>query len=146
MATGGEARFHSLDRHVSRSGAESARLPLTRGGMRGVVESVLAVAGVSVATAQSVVANGLGEQHVPPLQPCAISDMKGPWGQYERSQLPRGACADSVACSVWTRDSCPGPEPKHPGPAIRWMCSCESGTWQCQERERTKTACVSNGG
>jgi hypothetical protein len=71
---------------------------------------------------------------------CLISAPKGPWDYYQMRDLPRGDCSGAQACTIWTKDSCPGTD--FPGPAIQWKCVCDSGTWQCDEQERTKTACV----
>jgi hypothetical protein len=70
---------------------------------------------------------------------CQITGPKGPWGYYQRRDLPRGQCESVNPCTLWTKDSCPGTN--YPGPAIRWTCACASGTWQCQEQERSKAAC-----
>ena len=71
---------------------------------------------------------------------CVISGPKGPWDHYQTSDLPRGQCSPRAACTVWTKDSCPGTV--SPGPAIRWTCVCDGGAWRCDEQERTKTACA----
>jgi hypothetical protein len=71
---------------------------------------------------------------------CPIAGPKGPWGDYQISDLPRGNCSDTKPCIVWTKDSCPGTDA--PGPGIKWKCVCDSKTWRCDEQERTKTVCI----
>ncbi len=70
---------------------------------------------------------------------CLTSSPKGVWGQYSAHDLPRGSCSGTDSCILWTRDSCPGTA--SPGPAIKWKCACASGTWRCDEQERSKTVC-----
>jgi hypothetical protein len=70
---------------------------------------------------------------------CSLPGPRGPWGYFQTRDLPKGSCTGDP-CTVWTRDSCPGTD--HPGPAIRFVCACDGGTWRCEERERTKTACL----
>jgi hypothetical protein len=72
---------------------------------------------------------------------CPISGPRGTWNDYEMHDLPRGQCSGAQACTLWTRDSCPGND--SPGPGIKWKCVCEAGMWRCEELERTKTVCVS---
>jgi hypothetical protein len=71
---------------------------------------------------------------------CPVSGPKGIWDYYQMRDLPRGYCSDTKACTLWTKDSCPGTD--YPGPAIKWKCRCESAVWYCEELERTTTACV----
>jgi hypothetical protein len=71
---------------------------------------------------------------------CPISGPKGPWDYYQMGDLPRGDCSGAQDCTVWTKDSCPGAD--YPGPGIKWKCVCDSGTWRCDEQERTKSTCV----
>jgi hypothetical protein len=70
---------------------------------------------------------------------CPVAGPKGPWDHYQTRDLPRGNCSGAQACTLWTRDSCPGAD--YPGPAIKWRCVCSSGAWQCHEEERTRTVC-----
>lgn len=71
---------------------------------------------------------------------CPISGPMGPWDRYRMRDLPHGDCSGTPACTIWTKDSCPGTN--YPGPAIKWKCVCVSGTWQCDEQERTKNVCT----
>lgn len=71
---------------------------------------------------------------------CPISGPRGAWDMYQTRDLPRGHCSGAQACTLWTKDSCPGTD--YPGPGIKWKCMCNSGIWHCDELERTKTACV----
>jgi hypothetical protein len=71
---------------------------------------------------------------------CPIAGPKGPWDYYRMRDLPHGDCSTAEACTLWTKESCPGTD--YPGPAIKWRCVCTSGTWRCDEQERTKAACV----
>lgn len=71
---------------------------------------------------------------------CPISGPKGPWERFQMRDLPHGSCSGTQVCSIWTKDSCPGTN--YPGPAIKWKCVCDSGTWRCDEQERTQAACI----
>jgi hypothetical protein len=71
---------------------------------------------------------------------CLIPGPKGPWDEYREKDLPSGSCSAPLMCALWTKDACPGME--NPGPTIKWRCVCTSGIWQCNELERTKTACI----
>lgn len=73
------------------------------------------------------------------LAGCPTSGSTGVWGRYSAHDLPHGHCSGMSACSLWTKDSCPATD--SPGPAIKWNCTCASGTWQCDEQERSKTIC-----
>jgi hypothetical protein len=102
----------------------------------------LAVVCATLATSQSVEAEYPRNDNAAPATVCDIPGPKGPWDHYLTTDLPRGVCSAPNSCMVWTRDSCPGAGPVYPGPAIRWTCVCDAGTWRCDEQERTKTACV----
>jgi hypothetical protein len=80
----------------------------------------------------------VGQDAAVPL--CPVAGPKGPWGDYQIGDLPRGNCSDIKTCIVWTKDSCPGTDA--PGPGIKWKCVCDSKTWRCDEQERTKTVCI----
>ena len=71
---------------------------------------------------------------------CRIPAPKGPWDYHLARDLPQGSCSEAQACTLWTKDSCPGEA--YPGPAIRWMCVCTSGLWRCDEQERTRATCA----
>src|SRR5580658_6187148 len=70
---------------------------------------------------------------------CSLPGPRDVWGYFQTRDLPKGRCTGDP-CTVWTRDSCPGTN--QPGPAIRFACVCDGGTWRCDERERTKTVCL----
>ena len=83
----------------------------------------------------------VGGARIPVAAPmCPISGPRGAWDHYQMRDLPRGYCSRNRACTLWTKDSCPGTDT--PGPGIKWKCVCDSGTWRCGEQERTKTVCV----
>jgi hypothetical protein len=107
----------------------------------GVLLALTAVAWIALAISKTVQAQHRGTDDVEPTTVCAIAGPKGPWDHYQTKDLPRGSSA-SASCAVWTKDSCPGAGPIYPGPAIRWTCVCDTGTWRCDERERTKAACT----
>src|SRR5262245_32940403 len=71
---------------------------------------------------------------------CSIAQQRGPWGEYQVQDLPRGSCTTVQPCTIWTKDNCPGTNA--PGPSVQWMCACDSGMWMCKERQRSKTACI----
>jgi hypothetical protein len=74
------------------------------------------------------------------LPVCPTFGPQGPWGYYQSRDLPRGQCSGAPDCKLWARDSCPGTD--SPGPAVKWKCVCNSGTWRCDELERTKAVCL----
>jgi hypothetical protein len=71
---------------------------------------------------------------------CPISAAKGPWDYYQVHDLPAGVCGEAPACTVMTKDSCPGTD--SPGPTITWRCVCDSGSWRCDEEGRSRTVCA----
>ena len=72
-------------------------------------------------------------------QVCPISGPIGPWDRFQMRDLPHGDCSGTQACSIQTEDL---PRNELPGSGnYVAMRMPNSGTWRCDEQERTKAAC-----